>query len=155
MTETEPTVTPQPEPQTTVSSETVQPTTVVTPQPELPPLPQLPVTPPQLSYPSLTAVYGILGFIIVLLIGGWFIVARQLKTETPKAEVTQPVETPVVQQAALPVVPSVPPPTPAIVLLPQTEATVFDKNTLCDRECKKIGYTFGAQGPNACHCLRE
>lgn len=35
------------------------------------------------------------------------------------------------------------------------ESVRLDKNTLCDRECKKLKYQMGAWGVQACKCWTE
>lgn len=37
----------------------------------------------------------------------------------------------------------------------ESQKIPVDKNTICNQECKKLKYDFGAFGKDACHCWQE
>lgn len=110
---------------------------------------ETPATPTQPQVPPPTTKVGSyvsIGLVLATLaiVGG-----SQFFKKKPEVPVA-PVVTAPVQQAPTPV-PAVSEGTPTAGVndLP------LDKNTLCDQDCKKIGYLFGAWGKSACHCLNE
>lgn len=85
--------------------------------------------------------YGGLAVGVIALIVGSITTAKK----TPVAKPVAVVEQPAVEL------------TPNDVVVKQEVAKdlPLDRNTVCDLECKKLKYTIGRWGLNACHCLNE